>query len=92
MTLFDPTISSGTKAFQYATRPASLENLRVGLVENTKHNSEALLKLLASRMEARFQTRVGHLDHKQSSGHSVTEEAVALLKTQVDVVLAGIGD
>jgi hypothetical protein len=62
------------------------------LVENTKFNSEVILRKIAERLAARYQVAMTHLDHKKSSGHSVTPEAVALLRQKTDFVLAGVGD
>ena len=90
--LFDPTVSAVEEAFGYAPRPASLEGLKVGLVENTKFNSETLLRKVAERLDERYRIKMAHLDHKQSSSHSVTEEAIAALKAKTDFVMAGIGD
>ncbi|MEE8436506.1 MAG: hypothetical protein V3S64_17095 [bacterium] len=90
--LFDPTISPGKEAFNYAPRPDSLEGLKVGLVENTKYNSETILRKIAERLDERYHVKMVHLDHKQSSSHSVNDEAIAALKGEADFVVAGIGD
>ena len=91
--VFDPTVSSTTPiAFSYTSRPTSLHGLRVGLVENTKFNSEVILRKIAERLVARYQITMTHLDHKKSSGHSVTPAAIALLQQKTDFVLAGVGD
>ena len=93
-TVFDPTVMpiSESTSFAYAPRPRSLQGLRVGLVENTKFNSEAILRKIAERLAARYQVSMTHLEHKKSSGHSVTPEAITLLQQQADFALAGIGD
>ena len=92
MDIFDPTISAEAQEFSYAPRPQSLQGLRVGLVENTKFNSETILRKVGERLATQYGMSVTHLDHKQSSGHSVTDEAIAELKARADVVLAGVGD
>lgn len=93
-TVFDPTVTpiSDSPLFTYALRPPSLRGLRVGLVENTKFNSETLLRKIAERLAARYQVSLTHLEHKKSSGHSVSPEALSLLKKQADFVLTGVGD
>jgi hypothetical protein len=90
--VFDPTVTPAPVAFAYAPRPKSLQGLRVGLVENTKFNSEVILRKIGERLAARYQITMTHLDHKKSSGHSVTPEAIALFQQQADFVLAGVGD
>jgi hypothetical protein len=62
------------------------------LVENTKFNSEVILRKIAERLAARYQVSMTHLEHKKSSGHSVAPEAITLLQQQADFVLAGVGD
>ena len=41
--VFDPTITPKEQALRYAPRPTSLQGKKVGLVENTKYNSDTLL-------------------------------------------------
>jgi hypothetical protein len=91
--LFDPTGSSaGAVAIRFAPRPKDLKSLRVGLVENTKFNSEKLLKLMAERLKQRYGITVVHLAHKQSAGHGVAETDIKEFKTKADFVVAGVGD
>jgi len=90
--LFDPTSPPSPRAASLAPRPVQLEGLRIGLVENTKINSEVILLKLADRLHRRFGMRVTLLDRKRSPSHEVTEAAVAALRRQADFVVSGIGD
>lgn len=90
--LFDPTVPMTRQAGALAPRPASLQGLRLGLVENTKFNSATLLLRLAERLRAGHGLQVTHVDRKRSPSHEVTEEAVALLRRKADLVVSGIGD
>lgn len=90
--LFDPTVSQESEAFSLAPRPNSLQGLKVGLVENTKFNSEVILRKVAERLDERHHIKMVHVDHKQSSSHSVSDDGLAELKKQADLVVAGIGD
>jgi hypothetical protein len=92
MEIFDPTISPEREAFSYAPRPKDLQGLKVGLVENTKFNSETILRKIAERLDERYKVKLVDVAHKQSSSHSVTEDAIAKLKEQADFVIAGVGD
>ena len=91
-TIFDPTMPLQINEFTYAQRPASLQGLRIGLVENTKFNSKELLCKVAERLELSHGMRMVHLDRKKSSGHAVSEEAISVFWQQVDLVLSGVGD
>jgi hypothetical protein len=90
--LFDPTSPPSPRAAILAPRPPRLEGLRIGLVENTKFNAEALLRKLAARLGGRYGMTLAHTDRKRSPSHEVTEQAVAILRRQADVVVSGIGD
>jgi len=92
MEIFDPTIAPEREAFSYAPRPKDLHGLKVGLVENTKFNSETILRKIAERLDERYKVKLVHVDHKKSSSHSVAEDALAKLKEQADFVIAGVGD
>jgi hypothetical protein len=93
-TVFDPTVlpAQASGAFSYAPRPTSLKGLRVGLVENTKFNSEVILRKVAQRLAAQYQVTMTHLNRKKSPGHSVTPEVIAYFQEKADFVLAGVGD
>ena len=92
MKLFDPTAPPVPKAVTLAPRPRDLKGLRVGLVENTKFNSEALLVKLGHRLGRDHGMTVAQVARKRSPSHGVTEEAVDALRRVCDFVVSGIGD
>ena len=49
--VFDPTTEAKEQALNYVPRPDSLRNLRIGLVENTKYNSDTLLLKIADILD-----------------------------------------
>ena len=92
MKLFDPTSRPVARAVEMAPRPAALAGLRLGLVDNTKFNSDTLLWKLAERLERRHGTRVTVTRRKRSPSHEIDEAAVKALRAQADLVVSGIGD
>jgi hypothetical protein len=92
MDLMDPTVSTAGAAFRYVPRPKKLQGLRVGLVENTKFNSEVLLKKVAERLKQQYGIQVAHLAHKTSAGAEVSESDIREFKVKADFVVAGVGD
>ena len=50
MKLFDPTSTPRERTVTLAPRPRDLAGLRVGLVENTKFNSDVILTKLGERL------------------------------------------
>jgi nucleotide-binding universal stress UspA family protein len=90
--LFDPTSRPVERAVELAPRPASLRGLRLGLVDNTKFNSDTLLAKLAERLARRHGTTVALTSRKRSPSHEIDEAAVKTLRAQADLVVSGIGD
>jgi len=90
--LFDPTAPPVACPATLAPRPRDLRGLRLGLVENTKFNSDTLLLKLAEHLDRRSGMTVAHMVRKRSPSHEVDEAAIAALKARSDVVVSGIGD
>ncbi|MBM3217917.1 MAG: hypothetical protein FJZ38_04420 [Candidatus Rokubacteria bacterium] len=90
--IFDPTAAPVARAVALAARPVELRGLRLGLVENTKFNSDTLLLKLADRLRERHGITMTHMARKRSPSHEVDERAIAALKERSDVVVSGIGD
>jgi hypothetical protein len=92
MKLIDPTAAPVARTVPLAPRPADLRGLRLGLVENTKFNSDTLLLKLADRLRERHGVTLTHVARKRSPSHEVEETAIATLRARSDVVIAGVGD
>jgi hypothetical protein len=92
MKLFDPTSKPVEHAVTLAPRPESPKGLRLGLVDNTKFNSDTLLKKLAERLARRHQMTVTVTNRKRSPSHEVDGAGIAALRKQADLVISGIGD
>ena len=92
MKLFDPTSKPVERAVEVAARPATLTGLRLGLVDNTKFNSDTLLNKLAERLARRHGMTVALTSRKRSPSHEIDEAAVRDLHARTDLVISGIGD
>jgi hypothetical protein len=93
MKMFDPTSRrTGPSTLPLAPRPASLHGLRLGLVDNRKVNARAILDRIADRLAANYDTRVTVVDVKRSPSHEIDARAIAALKRDADLVIAGVGD
>ena len=90
--LFDPTIPSEPASIDYAPRPEKLDKRKIVLVENTKHNSKALLLKLFDRLESKYQIELLGVFRKQSAGHPISASEIDLCKGSADIAIAGIGD
>ena len=92
MKLFDPTTPPVDRAIAVAPRLRDLRGLRVGLVENTKFNSEQMLARLGERLAREYGVTVSGMIRKRSPSHPVTEEAADGLRRISDFVVSGVGD
>lgn len=90
--LFDPSIPIQAEKISYAPRPVDLNNLRVALVENSKHNSKTILLKIFELLKNRYHMQLSGIHSKQSAGHKITEDAIKEFKTTTDIAIAGIGD
>ena len=92
MKLFDPTSAPRDRSVVLAPRPADLRGLRVGLVENTKYNSDVILRKLGDRLAKQYGMTVSRMIRKRSPSHGVTEEAADDLRKISDFIVSGVGD
>ena len=90
--IFDPTVSPVKEDIDYAPRPQDLKGLRLGLIENTKYNSDVLLLKVAKRLNEHFGIEMVLLHRKKSPSDHISDEVISDFKEKTDFVIAGIGD
>lgn len=90
--IYDPTTEASGRRINYAPRPKSLKGLRIGLVDNTKHNSDELLLRIAALLEKEHGATSHVIRKKRSAGAAPSPEMIEEYKARCDVVVAGIGD
>ena len=90
--VFDPTTSPKEQALRYAPRPTSLQGKKVGLVENTKFNSDKLLLKIGTILQEEYGVQGVMLRRKRSSGVPAHEEIIRDILAECDAVVAGVGD
>jgi hypothetical protein len=90
--IYDPTTEVTGRRIAYAARPKSLAGLRVGLVDNSKHNSDQLLLRIAAILESKHGAKTHVMRRKHSAGAAPHAEIVEEFKANCDVIVAGVGD
>jgi hypothetical protein len=90
--IFDPTIPAKVEQIDFVPRPESLNNLRIGLVENAKFNSDKLLTKIAIILEKDYGAKSHMIRRKHSPGVPAHEEIINELASNCDVIISGIGD
>jgi hypothetical protein len=92
MEILDPTSEVTAQAIAYAPRPDSLAGKRVGLIENTKFNSDRLLQKVGDILKAEYGASETRMWRKKNSSVPAHEEIIEELRRSCDVMVAGIGD
>ena len=90
--IFDPTTPAKVEKIDFVPRPKSLSNLRIGLVDNTKFNSDKLLIKIAIILENDYGARSHIIRRKHNPGVPAHDEIINELASNCDVIISGIGD
>jgi len=91
--ILDPTVEAPTlTAIAYAPRPESLAGKRIGLIENTKFNSDRLLLKIGDVLKAEYGAAETRIFRKHNSSVPAHQEIIDELRQTCDVMVAGIGD
>jgi hypothetical protein len=90
--ILDPTVEPRRQPLTYVPRPDSLKGKRVGLVENTKFNSDKLLQKIGEILKQEYGAAEARMWRKHNSSVPAHQEIIDDAKRTVDVVVAGIGD
>ena len=90
--IYDPTTEVSSRTIQFVPRPKSLKGLRIGLVDNTKHNSDQILLRIAGILEKEHGATAHVIRKKKSAGSAPSPEMIAEYKANCDIVVAGVGD
>lgn len=92
MEILDPTVEPREQPLTYVARPDSLKGRRIGLVENTKFNSDRLLQKIGDILVREYGAAGTRMWRKHNSSVPAHDEIIDEAKRGVDVVVAGIGD
>ncbi len=90
--ILDPTTEVSGRRINYAARPESFAGLRIGLVDNTKHNADQVLLRLAAILENEHGAKTHIIRRKKSAGAAPHAEIVEEYKGACDIIIAGVGD
>ena len=75
-----------------APRAATLEGLRLGILDNTKWNANRLLRKTADRLGEQHRFAVVHYYKKESFSKNADPALLAQIVAENDIVLTAIGD
>lgn len=89
--VYDPRGLIETRAHRLASRPRSLEGLRLGVLDNSKWNAHRLLDSVVARMAQQDFLEVRYYK-KESFLRSASSEQIERIVSETDVVLTAVGD
>jgi hypothetical protein len=90
--ILDPTVEVATRTVAFVPRPQSLAGKRIGLVENTKFNSDRLLQKIGEVLVEEYGAAGTRMWRKRNASVPAHQEIVEELRATCDVMVAGIGD
>ena len=92
MEILDPTTGADTQTIAWAPRPGALSGLRVGLVENTKFNSDRLLEKIGQILTSEYGAAEAKMWRKKNASVPAHQEIIEEVRKSCDVMVAVIGD
>jgi hypothetical protein len=90
--LLDPTREIGSGLMIYAARPSTLQGKTVGLIENTKYNSDRVLEMIGQILVEEYGVAKTKLYHKHYSSVPAHEAIITDVRDTCDFMIAGVGD
>jgi len=90
--ILDPTVEPRRQPLTFVARPDSLAGKRIGLVENTKYNSDKLLVKIGDILVKEYGAASTKMWRKHNAGVPAHDEIIDEARRGVDVVVAGVGD
>jgi hypothetical protein len=92
MEILDPTVTAPAQSVAFVPRPGSLSGKRIGLVENTKFNSDHLLQKIGDLLKSEYGAAETRMWRKHNASVPAHAEIIEELRQTCDVMVAGIGD
>ncbi len=91
--MVDPTgFDPGLQTLNLAPRPVDLRGKRLGLLDNSKANSDVILRAIARILDEEFEFANVLYVKKHSAALPPKPEIMAELHRHCDFVIAGVGD
>jgi len=87
----DPTAGGGKARIVPAPRPMDLAGKVVGLLDNTKEQGDVILETVAAALRERFGVAKVIIRRKEHYSKPATDELIAEMAKEVQVVVAAVG-
>ena len=92
ITVYNPSSKPAPKELQSASRNVSLKGGILGIIDNSKPNSDTILKRMAEQLKNRFEIEEMVWYRKPTASLPIANDEVQKLVKKCDFILAGVGD
>ena len=92
LTVFDPRGVVETEPLAISQRPATLDGLRLGVLDNTKWNANRLLRKTVAKLREETSFAAVNYYRKESFSKEADPALVAAIAADNDIVVTAIGD
>ena len=90
--VYDPRGDVSAEPRPLAPRPASLDGLRLGILDNTKWNASKLLRQVVAQLEAGLAFSSVRVYSKSSFSRLAPPDVLDRIASEADVAITAIGD
>ena len=90
--VFDPRGVVETEPLALSQRPATLDGLRLGILDNTKWNANRLLRKTVAKLQEEISFAAVNYYRKESFSKYADAALIARIAAESDIVLTAIGD
>ena len=90
--VFDPRGVVETEPLALAERPATLDGLRLGVLDNTKWNAGRLLRKTVTKLQQETSFAAVNYYRKESFSKEADPALIATIAADNDIVVTAIGD
>ena len=90
--VFDPRGVVETETLALSARPATLDGLRLGVLDNTKWNANRLLRKTVTKLQQEFSFAAVNYYRKESFSKDADPALIEAIAANNDIVLTAIGD
>ena len=90
--VFDPRGAVETEPLALSERPATLDGLRLGVLDNTKWNANRLLRKTVAKLQQKTSFAAVNYYRKESFSKEADPAVIATIAADNDIVVTAIGD
>ena len=87
----DPTFVPCTQRIPLAARPAALSGKVIGMIDNTKEQTDVIFKTIGDALIGRYGARGVVVKRKEHYTKPASPEMLAAMAGEVDVAITGLG-